>query len=117
MSDLMEQGLEFTAVGLSIVFVVLLMIACFVALIRKVDTFMLERGKRCTAKKDKDLPNLDETTMVLIASAIATLLKGRTRIRSIRRVRNNGPARSPWSLQGRASLHGIHVISKKTSRF
>lgn len=117
MSDLMKQGLEFTAVGLSIVFAVLLLIAGFVALIRKVDTILIGRDKHGSAEARKEPSNLDELTQVLIAAAAATLLQGRARIRSIHRVQNNGMARSPWSQQGRAILQGMHVISKKSNRF
>ncbi|MFH2001461.1 MAG: OadG family protein [Planctomycetota bacterium] len=117
MSDLIKQGLEFTVVGLSIVFAVLILIAWFVAWIRKVDTFLSKREERGSAKAESGPPNLDELTMVLIAAAAMTLLQGRARIRSIRRVQNNGFARSSWSLQGRASLQGMHVISKKVNHF
>jgi len=105
-------------VGLLIVFSVLTVIAFAVSIVRKIDDFFAARadaraaaGKVVTGPE----PNLDSVTAVLIAAATATVLQGRHRIRSVRRLLPMDSPRSPWSSQGRLYLQGSHSIQRKKS--
>ncbi|RMF60715.1 MAG: hypothetical protein D6748_03455 [Calditrichaeota bacterium] len=114
MSDSLMYGLNLTFVGLMIVFVVLAGIASLIAFLRWLDKQGLEREqaqKEAALEKDQ---TIDETTLVLIAAAVATVLRGRYHIRSVKRIIPGGGKTSPWSIQGRAVLHGSHVIHKKS---
>jgi Na+-transporting methylmalonyl-CoA/oxaloacetate decarboxylase gamma subunit len=107
MSDTMAFGIRFSLIGMSIVFGVLLLVACVVAVIRRLDR---------VHEKTEETPreqNIDDLTLALIAAAATAMVAGRARIRSIRRVQQPDGYRSPWSLQGRASLLGSHQIRKK----
>ena len=107
MSDTLAFGLRFSLIGMSIVFAVLLLIACVVTVMQRLDR---KHAKPGAPSRDQ---NIDDLTLVLIAAAAAAMLAGRARIRSIKRVRQQNTVRSPWSLQGRATLLGSHQIRMK----
>jgi len=105
-------------VGLLIVFSVLTVIVFAVSVVRKIDDFFVARAdaKAAAGKvKTGPEPNLDSVTAVLIAAATATVLQGRHRIRSVRRLLPMDSPRSPWSSQGRLYLQGSHSIQRKKS--
>lgn len=113
MENTMAEGYTITLVGLLIVFAALAFIASIVGLLRKLDSGSEQRETReAAAALEKD-QNIDELTLVLISSAVATVLKGRAHIRSVRRIAHIELPSSPWSSQGRAVLHGSHVPAKK----
>ena len=116
--------LTLALVGLLIVFSVLTVIVCAVAVVRKLDDFFAARAEaraaaRAEAGGAEAQPgsdaNIDAVTSVLIAAAAATVLQGRHRIRSVRRLLPPGSPRSPWSSQGRLYLQGSHSIQRKKS--
>ena len=113
MTEYLGFGIRFSVIGILIVFMVLAVIALAVGLIKRLDLGWQDKEKkREEAAVHKD-PTIDTTTLVLIAAAVATMLKGRHHIRSIRRLLPSDAPRSAWSMQGRAILHGSHVVSKK----
>ena len=113
MTDIFGFGIRFSVIGILIVFMVLAVIAMAVAFMKRLDLGWQDKEqKREAAAVHKD-PTIDTTTLVLITAAVATMLKGRYHIRSIRRLLPKNAPRSSWSMQGRAILHGSHVVPKK----
>ena len=113
MSESLEFGLEFTAVGMGIVFAVLFIITGAVSLIRLADERWQAKEKREEEAATELEPTIDTTTLVLIAAACATMIEGRFFIRRVRRLMSSATAPGAWSVQGRAILHGSHVVPKK----
>ncbi len=101
--------------GLLIVFVVLGLIVLAVSGMRRLD----ERWQALEREKEQQAlerpPGIDSITLVLIGAAVATLVEGRFRIRSVRRLMRTGAPSSMWSQHGRAALQGSHVVSRKRS--
>ena len=52
-------------------------------------------------------PTIDDLTVVLVASAVATILEGRGRIRRIRRTNH---ATGEWAMAGRVTVQGSHIV-------
>ncbi len=110
------DNLPLAAVGLLIVFAVQLIIALAISGIRQLDEKWRHQEKRRNAEAlDRD-PTIDATTVVMVAAAAATVLRGRHRIRSIKRLMPTDHRRSPWSAQGRAVLQGSHALSRQQTR-
>lgn len=111
LDNTLMSALNLAVVGFAIVFLVLSSTALMVFFIRRLD----ERWQRAEQVVDQQrtdrAPVIDSTTAVLIAAAVATLLGGRARIRSVRRLVNPNASTSAWSAQGRAVLMGSHAIS------
>lgn len=113
MSEALSFTLQFAVAGILIVFGALAIIAGAVALIRRADDRWQDREKREEAAAyDKD-QTIDTTTLVLIAAAAATMIQGRVHIRRVRRLLPTDAVTGTWSMQGRAILHGSHVVPKK----
>lgn len=110
------QNIPLALVGLLIVFGVQLIIATAIYLIRQVDEGWRHQEKRRNAEVLDREPTIDATTLVLLSAAAATVLRGRHRIRSIRRLMPADHRRSPWTAQGRAVLQGSHAIGRKTEK-
>lgn len=112
MSESVRFSLEFAAIGITIVFGSLALIAAAVWLVRRADDGWQTHEKHAEdAALTKD-QNIDTTTLVLIAAAAATMVQGRFHIRKVRRLMRDETHRSTWSVQGRAVLHGSHVLAK-----
>ena len=110
MSESIIFTLKFAAVGITIVFAVLAIISIVIALMRRGDEVL---EKRNGSEPDKESEqNIDNTTLVLIAAAAATMIKGRFHIKRVRKLMSRDTVKGPWSLQGRAILLGSHVINK-----
>ncbi len=116
MSELLVQNLPLALVGLLIVFAVLMIIAMTISGIRQLDEKWRHQEKARDADAYNREPTIDATTVVLIAAAAATVLRGRFRISSIRRLMPADHKRSPWSAQGRSQLQGSHLIERKNVR-
>jgi Na+-transporting methylmalonyl-CoA/oxaloacetate decarboxylase gamma subunit len=113
MSEVVQFSLEFAVIGIAIVFVSLAIIALVVALVRRLDEGWKKGEKdKAAAAVDKD-QSIDTTTLVLISAAVATMFQGRAHIRRVRRLMPRDAQRGTWSVQGRAMLHGSHVVPKK----
>lgn len=106
-----ESALTLAVVGFAIVFLVLSATALIVFLIRRLDERWQRAEQVIEQQRTDRAPVIDATTAVLIAAAVATLLGGRARIRSVRRLVNPLTSTSAWSAQGRAVLMGSHAIS------
>jgi len=107
------RALGLSVVGILVVFVVLALIAALVALIRKLDDgWQLREQQSAEAALTRE-PTIDETTVVLIAAACATVITGRHRVRRIRRLLSPRTKRTPWSAQGRLILQGSHAVERK----
>jgi Na+-transporting methylmalonyl-CoA/oxaloacetate decarboxylase gamma subunit len=106
-----EMG-ALAATGISIVFAVLALIALVVALFKRMDDrWQAQEAAQREAAMDLD-QTIDETTLVLIAAACATVAGGRFRVRRIRRLLSPATKRTPWSSRGRLSLQGSHIIHR-----
>lgn len=112
MHQVLLDGLAFSATGISIVFVALALIAGAVALMRRLDEAWDARSAR-TPPQEAPPPTVDDTTLVLIAAAVATVVAGRHRITRVRRLPEGRAKGGGWSQQGRAVLHGSHVVPVK----
>lgn len=113
MSENLEFAVRLALLGIGIVFASLAVIAAAVALIRRANEGWRDKeeaGARAALLREQ---NLDDTTLVLIAAAAATMVQGRFRIRRVRRLMQHPSGRGSWSMQGRAVLLGSHVIHKK----
>ena len=113
MSETITFSLRFVAIGISIVFLSLALIATVVYLIRRADDRWMSYKNRQSKPTSHEAQSIDNITLVLISAAVSTMLLGRYHIRSIRRLLPNGFGRSPWSMEGRAILHGSHIIQKR----
>ncbi|MBD3402840.1 hypothetical protein GF420_08085 [candidate division GN15 bacterium] len=112
-SESIQFSLEFAVIGISIVFLVLAIITGAVTLIRTADVRWREKEERDDAAAFERDPTIDTTTLVLIAAACATMIQGRFHIRRVRRLMPRTSQQGTWSVQGRAILHGSHVVPKK----
>lgn len=112
MSDTWSQVSCLSVMGMTVVFSVLMLVAGLVTLVRRFGGISEPRDHIATAVRSSRDRVLDDLTVVLITAAAITLLKGRGRIRRIRKVRHSEPRSSPWILQGRATLIGSHQIQK-----
>jgi Na+-transporting methylmalonyl-CoA/oxaloacetate decarboxylase gamma subunit len=111
-----QFGLEITVVGMGVVFLSLLLIVGAITVMKRLD----ERWQESERRHDEEAfglpPTVDATTMVLISAAVATLLVGRSRIRSVRRLLPAEEPSSAWSVTGRTVLQGSHVVSVRGPR-
>ena len=98
--------------GVAIVFMVLALIAGLVALFKRLDDRWQAAEARAAEAATAKEPTLDNTTLVIIAAACATVVGGRFRVRRIRRLLSPRQKRTPWSAQGRLTLQGSHVVER-----
>lgn len=116
MPDVVRQNLPLALVGLLIVFAVQSIIALTISLIRQLDEKWRHQEKAQNAEALDREPTVDALTVVLVSAAAATVLGGRHRIRSIRRLMPADHKRIPWSAQGRSQMQGSHTIERKKPR-
>ncbi len=109
-----EMG-SLTIAGILIVFSVLALIAIVVALLKKLDARWQDHEHRLDVAAVHKTPTIDDTTLVLISAAVATTVRGRFRVRRIRRLLSPRRTRSAWSAQGRLTLQGSHAVRRKRS--
>jgi len=113
MPEQFEFGLRVAMVGWAITYGSLALIGIVIAVIRKIDDRWEQREERQAHEALQKTPTIDDTSLVLITAACATMIAGRFHIRSVRRLLPVDAKRSPWSAQGRAVLHGSHIVSRK----
>ncbi len=99
--------------GIAIVFGVLAVIAMVVGLLKKLDERWQKAEARVAAEAIDQPQDIDETTLILIATAAAVAAGGRFRVRRIRRLLSPRTKRTPWSAQGRLILQGSHMPRRK----
>ena len=114
--EILKENLPLAVVGLLIVFGVQAIIALAIYGIRQLDEKWRHQEKRQNADALNRAPTVDATTVVLVSAAAATVLRGRHRIRSIRRLMPADHKRSPWTAQGRSQLLGSHSVERKQLR-
>ena len=113
MAEWLSFGLNITIIGISVVFISLIIVSLVISFMKRLDDRWEVREKsQAEAALARD-QNIDTTTLVIIAAAAATLIRGRFYIRRIRRLMPRGGEKGPWSVQGRAVLLGSHVVPKK----
>ena len=110
-----EMG-ALTISGLVIVFSVLALIALVVAIFKRLDDHWQEQEKVAETKALEKEPTIDETTLLLISAACATVVAGRFKVRRIRRLLSPQTKRTPWSAQGRLTLMGSHTVKRSKSK-
>ncbi len=108
-----RRALNLSLVGAIVVFVVLALIAAVVGSVRRLDDRWQQQELAHAAAAVHREPTIDQTTVVLIAAACATLITGRHRVRRIRRLLSPATKRTPWSAQGRLILQGSHTVGRK----
>ncbi len=101
--------------GILIVFGVLTLISIVVALLKRLDGRWQDHERRVDEAALSKPPTIDDTTVVLIAAAAAVAVRGRFRIRRIRRLLSPKRKRTPWSAHGRLTLQGSHAVRRKRS--
>ena len=101
--------------GILIVFGVLALISLVVALLKKLDGRWQDHERRVDEAAVNREPTIDNTTLVLISAAVATVVQGRFRVRRIHRLLSPKRKRTPWSAQGRLTLQGSHTVRRKRS--
>lgn len=106
-----EMG-TLAAAGIAIVFLVLALIALLVTFLKRLDDRWQAAEERAALAAVHRAPTLDETTLLIIAAASATVAGGRFRVRRIRRLLSPRQKRTPWSAQGRLTLQGSHVVER-----
>lgn len=108
-----QEGLLLSAVGLGIVFGVLTAIAGCVLVMRRLDdAWQVREARDNEAAFDRE-PTIDTTTLVVIAAAVTTLFEGRGRIQRIWRLPPSESPTSAWAQQGRSTLQGSHMFTRK----
>lgn len=109
-----EMGV-LTVVGVFIVFSVLALISLMVTLFKRLDDYWQrqEEAKADSETDSADEQNIDDTTLLLISAACATVVGGRFRVRRIHRLLSPKQRRTPWSSQGRLILQGSHTVGRK----
>ncbi len=113
MPEWLHFGLKFAVIGITIVFSALIIVTFAIFLIRKIDDNWKAREDKQEARAQTREPTIDTTTLVLITAAAATMIAGRFHIRKVRRLLPRDAKSGPWSMEGRAILHGSHVVLKK----
>ena len=102
-----SEALAVTITGLLTVFGVLALISLVVVGFRRLDERWREMEDGAEQAAREKAPTIDQTTLVLIAAAAATVVAGRFRVRRIRLLSPHAQ-RTPWSAQGRLILQGSH---------
>ncbi len=112
MSDTMTFALNLTFAGLVVVFVSLTLISLAISFMRWLDA-KATPYKAPQVKDSVEDQNIDNLTLVLISAAAATMINGRFRIKTVRRMVTRASSHSGWSNQGRSVLMGSHSVNIK----
>lgn len=105
-------GLYMSAVGFAIVFSVLLLLACIVSIIKRLDDYWQDKEEKEKEKAFSKMQTIDNTTLVLISAAVATYFKGRMRVRRVRVLPDIARSGGSWASQTRTVLQGSHIPRK-----
>ena len=114
MPNWFDNALEFSIVAMLIVFSALALISIVVSLIRRLDDKWQRREKAEEKEALNREPSIDTTTLLLITAAAATMIEGRFYIKKVQRLLPREAFHGPWSMTGRAILHGSHVVGKRS---
>lgn len=111
-----EMG-ALTLSGVVIVFGVLTIIALVVAFFKRLDDHWQAQEAEALVRATQKAPTIDDTTLLLITAACATVVAGRFRVRRIRRLLSPKTKRTPWSAQGRLILQGSHTVQRPNKKW
>ena len=112
MSEIINQSLMITVVGLIITFGVLYMLVLFVSAIKWADNKWEHREEHEKEEALTSQQNIDNTTIVLISAAVATYFKGRAVIKRLRVLPSSPKRGGNWANQARTVLQSSHVTKK-----
>lgn len=107
-----EMG-SLAVAGILIVFGVLALISLIVGALKKLDGRWQDHERRVDEAAVTRQPTIDDTTLILISAAAATVVQGRFRVRRIRRLLSPKRKRTPWSAHGRLTLQGSHAVRRR----
>ncbi|RMH74001.1 MAG: hypothetical protein D6675_00990 [Gemmatimonadetes bacterium] len=113
MEDIL-YGVKISAIGISIVFGALIVIAWILSLFDRVDTLLTRSKSPQTGDASVVSDSVHGVSPEVVAAISAAVLAayGKARIRKIRY--RSGPAEaSSWSIQGRATVMASHRIEKQ----
>ncbi|MFH2035447.1 MAG: hypothetical protein ABIJ45_03515 [Candidatus Zixiibacteriota bacterium] len=113
MSEEFLFSIRFSIIGTIIVFTALTIIALTIYYVSKAEKYFADKAEVLEDFPADQKSNIDNTTLVLISAAVATMLQGRYYIKRVRRLLPGNHINSPWASQGLAILHGSHVIKKQ----
>ena len=108
MNDLIF-ALKISAIGLSVVFIGLILISWFVGLLRFLDhpkTF-LASNQPVESEKAEEIAHLSPKLIAAISAAVAVTIDKKFQIKRIRY--RTGPQQMSWSKQGISTIMGSHV--------
>ena len=103
--------------GLVIVFAVLSLIALVVSFFKRLDDHWQEQEKKAADRSLTRTPTIDDTTLVLLTAAVATVVSGRFKVHRIHRLLSPRTKRTPWSAQGRVTLQGSHTVQRPSRKW
>lgn len=112
MNNNMDFAFSLTLAGLVVVFASLTLISLAVAFMRRLDEKFAPSKVPVTENSVKD-QNIDNLTLVLISAAAATMIQGRFRIKTVKRLVSRDTGQTGWSSQGRSVLMGSHNVNVK----
>jgi len=115
MSEELVFSFRFSAIGIIIVFSALSIIAATIYYASKLEKYFANRNSSAKSTDTSQSPpesTIDNTTLVLISAAVATMIQGRFHVKRVRRLMPGNHINSSWAVQGLAILHGSHVIRK-----
>ncbi len=114
--ELFIDSFAYSVIGFSIVFGVLLCLVLGVKLMNWGDNKLvagkLKRVENMEVKENTKPQTVDNTTLVLLSSAVAAYFNGRARITKVRVLPDKALKHNAWTMQGRTALQGSHVIKK-----
>ena len=109
-----DHGIPLAVMGMSVVFLALLLVGLFIAALPRVVAILhrfhpdkaAEPERKKAKKPAKDASELPEETVVVIAAAVAAVIGGPHRVV---RIRGLTPEDRGWSLEGRMRHHTSHT--------
>ncbi|MDE7169347.1 MAG: OadG family protein [Mucispirillum sp.] len=110
--DTLPEGLKVTAIGVGVVFAVLLIIIVFINIIKKLDYMWEHREHEEKLEKLDKQQNIDDTTLILISAAVAAYTHNQGNIRRIRVLPSKAKQGGSWAMQARSALQSSHTGRK-----
>ncbi len=108
-----DHGLPLAVMGILVVFVALLLVATFITLLPRILERIGPREAPAEEPPDSQLAGdeeLSEEVMVVIAAAVAEVVR---RPHRIVHVRGSRPEEVGWSLEGRIHHHHSHKVAQR----
>ena len=115
--DVFIFGLQITAIGLTVVFIALALLAWILGFFDKIDAWFSERQAKSAGKSVEaimDTPadeGISPEIIAVISAAVTVATGGRAKIKLVRYRRQ--AADPTWQMQGRATIMASHAITKQ----